>query len=330
MPAQRQGPVLTTDGNRFRLGDDPLDLWGIRTASATASDEQCQHLVDQLDEYAAHGVNAVTVFFSGCSGSNYDPFDADGTGIDAAYVSRMKRIVEACAERDMIVVVGIFYQHAPFGLEDADAVRAAVRRVAEHVRPYGNAVVNVANEHTSWGWRDAADVFDFRDPDRIVELCEVVHEVAPDLLVGGGGYHPETCAVIGRSTAADFVAFDTGDEATTGFDSGAVHDRLVRAGVRDKPIVNVELFGGWTGNFPRGVFPPEARHAYEEEVERAAARPGLSVFFHNNAWCQTPDLPMRYDLGGAGTAEDPGIRWYFELVRSVRERADSGSPSGGI
>ena len=88
----------------------------------------------------------------------------------------------------------------------------------------------------------------------------------------------------------------------------------------DKPIVNVELFGGWSDRFPRGVFPPEARHAYEEEVERAAARPGLSVFFHSNPWCQTPDLPMRYDLGGQGTADDPGIRWYFEQVREARDR----------
>jgi hypothetical protein len=326
----RQGPVLTTDENRFRLDGDLIDLWGIRTASATASDDQCQHLIDQLNQYAAHGVNAVTVFFMGCSGSNYDPFSPDGTEIDEGHVRRMQRIVEACAERDMVVVVGIFYQHAPFGLEDADAVRAAVRRVAEHLRPYGNVVLNIANEHTSWGWRDATDVFDFQDPDRILELCEVVHDVDSDRLVGGGGYHPETCAVIGRSAAADIVTFDTGDEELTGFDSGAIHDRLVRAGVHEKPIVNVELFGGWTDNFPRGVYPPEARHACEEELERAAARPGLSVFFHSNPWCQTPDLPLRYDLGGQGTADDPGIRWYFELVRAVRERADSDSPTGGI
>ena len=132
-------------------------------------------------------------------------------------------------------------------------------------------ILNVANEHTSYGWDDTADVFDFRDPDRIIELCEVVHDVDGDRLVGG-----------------------------------------------------------WTGNFPRSVFPPEARHAYEEEVERAAARPGLSMFFHNNAWCQTPDLPLRYDLGGQGTTDDPGIRWYFELVRAVRGRADSDLPGGGI
>jgi sugar phosphate isomerase/epimerase len=155
-------------------------------------------------------VNAVTVCLVGCSGSNSDPVSPDGTEIAGDHLRRMRRIIEACAERDMVVVVGIFYQHAPFGLEDSSAVRAAVRRVTEHLRPYGNVVLNVANEHTSYGWDDTADVFDFRDPDRVVELCEVVHEADADRLVGGGGYHPETCAVIGRSAAADVVTFDTG------------------------------------------------------------------------------------------------------------------------
>lgn len=152
------------------------------------------------------------------------------------------------------------------------------------------------------------DAFNFCDPERILDLCGVVSEVDPDRLVGGSGYHPETCAVIGRDPACDVVMFDTSDEDLTGFDSGRVHDCLVRAGVTDTPIVNVELYGGWTGNFPRGVFPTEARRAYENEIERAAERSGLSVFFHSNTWCQSPHQPMRYDLGEQGTADDPGIR----------------------
>lgn len=77
-PDDKQGPVLTTAGNRLCLDGDPVDVWGIRTSSATASDEQCQHLIDQLDKYVAHGVNAVTVFYQICMGANYDPFAADG------------------------------------------------------------------------------------------------------------------------------------------------------------------------------------------------------------------------------------------------------------
>jgi hypothetical protein len=52
---------------------------------------------------------------------------------------------------------------------------------------FRNVFLNVANEHTSYGWDDTADVFDFRDPGRIVELCEVVHDVDGNRLVGGSG-----------------------------------------------------------------------------------------------------------------------------------------------
>ncbi|MCT9098020.1 hypothetical protein [Haloarchaeobius sp. HME9146] len=321
MTARRSdGPTVTTDGNRFRLDGELVDLWGIRTASATATDEQCQHLIDQLDDYTAHGVNAVTVFYMGCMGANYDPFAPDGSSIDPDHRRRMERIAEACAARDMVLVVGVFYQFAPFGLRDANAVHEALGQVARHLEPYRNVIVNVANEHSSYGWDQHADAYDFRDPDNIVECCSVLKETDPDRLVGGGGFHPETTAVIGRADTVDVCLFDTGEEIYTDNDSGAMHDRLVRAGVRDKPLVNVELFGGWTERFPRGVFPPDARLAYGREVQRAAARPGLSVFFHNNRWCQHPELPMRYDLAGQGTAGDPGIRWYFEQVRAAQER----------
>lgn len=316
------GPSLTTDGDRFRLDGDLVDLWGIRTASATASDAQCQHLVEQLDEYVAHGVNAVTVFYTGCMGSNYDPFAPDGSEIDSDHQRRMERIATACADRGMVLVVGLFYQFAPLGLADAQAVHEALRTVTRLLEPYGNVLLNVANEHSSYGWDRHADVFEFRDPDRIVECCRVVHDTDPDRLVGGGGYHPETCAVIGRADEVDACLFDTGQEKYTENDSGAMYDRLVRAGVTEKPIVNVELFGGWTEQYPRGVYPPAARLAYEDEVWAAAERPGLSVFFHSNRWCQHPELPMRYDLGGQGTADDPGIRWYFEQVDAVGDRQE--------
>ena len=81
--------------------------------------------------------------------------------------------------------------------------------------------------------------------------------------------------IIGKAPEVDALLFDT---AGPDPDSGDLYDRFVAAGVGGKPIVNVELFGGWTGRFERGVFPEEVRRAYLREVEAAAARTGLSVF----------------------------------------------------
>lgn len=304
---------LTVRGDRFLLDGAPFDMWGIRVASASQTERLTTDLIANLDRYDAHGINALGVFYMGSRGANSDPFSADGSRVDADHQARMERIVGAAAERGMVVIVGIFYQHAPFGLRDAEAVRQAVRTVTAALRPHRNVIINIANEQNSYGWEDSAAVFDLRDPHRIIELAEAVRQTDPRRLVGGGGYDHDKNIVIGRSGAIDALLFDTSGPEP---DSEALYERFVSAGVADKPIVNVELFGGWTGKFERGVFPDPVRQAYLREVQAAASRPGLSVFFHNNPWLQAD--PIRYDLGGSGAPRDPGIRWYFEAVRAAR------------
>jgi hypothetical protein len=306
-------PVLTVQGDRFQLDDRAFKPWGIRVASGTADDAQCEHLIAQLDDYVAHGVNAVTVFYMGCRGRNYDPFSPDGRQIDPGHQRRMERIIRECARRNMIVVAGIFYQAAPFGLGDADAVRQAVRSVAIHLKPYRNVIINVCNEHNSDEWDKRAPVFDFREPERIIELCRIVHEVDATRLVGGGGYDHKKNPIIGQSKDVDVLLFDTAGNRPS---SGELFQRFAAAGVTNKPMLNVETFGGWTKNFPRGVFADDVKASYFREVTDAVAEPGLSVFFHNNPWCQSQTEPMRYDLGGQGTRADPGIRWYFDFVKA--------------
>ena len=227
----------------------------------------------------------------------------------------MVEILRAADSRGMIVVVGIFYQRAPFPFRDKGAVRAVVRTVTESLRPHRNAILNIANEQNSSLWKDSETVCDFRNPEVIIELCRLANEIDPARIVGGGGYDHAHNEKIGRSPDVDVLLFDTNNPEP---DSGALYERFVAAGVTGKPIVNVETFGGWTKKFmPAGVFPPEAKAAYLREVESARRLPGLSVFFHNNPWCQGPaqELPRHYDLGGDGSAEHPGIRWYFEAVR---------------
>ncbi|CAN5690805.1 hypothetical protein BH23PLA1_BH23PLA1_05420 [soil metagenome] len=130
----------------------------------------------------------------------------------------------------------------PFGLRDAGAVRNAIRTVTEALEPYRNLILNIANEQNSSGCANTTNIYDFRDPQRIIELCRLVHEVDPQRIVGGGGYdHEKNLIIIGRSPEVDVLRFDT---AGPDPDSGALDDRFVANGVEDKPVVNVELFGG--------------------------------------------------------------------------------------
>jgi hypothetical protein len=312
---------LAVSNGRFLLDGKPFKPWGIRLASGVNDSESCRDLISHLDDYVAYGINAITVFYQGSSGGHSNPFPLDGKSVDPALQARMANLIREAGARRMIVVVGIFYQNAPFPFRDMDAVRSAVQTVTENLRPYGNIILNIANEQNSNNWEDSAAICDFRDPHVIINLCRFVKTVHINRLVGGGGYDHVKNEIIGRSSDFDVLLFDTG---TPGTDSGALYDRFIKAGVKGKPIMNVETFGGWTkGYLPAGVFSDEIRAAYRREVEAATRIPNLSVFFHNNPWCQGPgqNLPRHYDLGGIGTAQDPGIRWYFEMVRKASGEA---------
>lgn len=310
--------VLTVRGDTFLRDGSPVKLWGVRVASATHSAEATDRLMAALDDYQAQGVTAITVFYQGSSGGSQDPFSPDGRRVQPDHQARMERIIRECDRRGMAVIVGLFYQNAPFGLKDASSVEHAVQTVTTTLRPFRNVLINIANEQNSAGWSDTAAVYDFREPQRIIDLCRQVRRSDPRRLVGGGGYDHDKNEIIGRSPEVDALLFDTlGPDRNP--DSGTLYDRFVAAGVTGKPLVNVEQFGGWTKQFvPPGVYPETARQAHLREVDAAAARPGLSVFFHSNPWFQGPSLggyPLRFDLGGQGTAADPGVRWYFDAVK---------------
>jgi len=316
--ASAPAATLGLSGRTFTLDGQPFDMWGIRTASASQSEELTTALIANLDDYLAHGVNTVSVYFMGSSGGYSDPFTPDGSAIAADHQRRMQRIVEACDRRRMVVIVGIFYQRSDRPqLRDWPAAQNAVRTVAASLRGHRNVILNIANEQNSSRY----DAFTWRrvrnSPD-VIELCQLAKHTAPQLLVGAGGYDHEKNIILGQSPALDVLLFDTNGPES----SGDLFLRFRAAGI-DKPMVNVETFGAWTARFtPQGVFPDEPRKAYLSEIDHAVRHDGLYLHFHNNLWLQaTRDQGrIRYDLGGQGTPDDPGIRWYFEVVRAKIRR----------
>ena len=323
--------VLTIEGNRFKLDGKAFDMWGIRVASASQSQKVTDHLIQQLDTYKAHGVNTVAVYYMGSSGGNSDPFTPDGRSVDPEHQNRMNQIIEACDARGMVAVVGIFYQMKPVQgvmnpvhLRNWDACTEAIRTVTRNLKHHKNIIINIANEqntggHKNFPWKPV------RQPEVIIECCRIVKKTDPHRLVGGGGYDHDHNKIIGASPDVDVLLFDTiGPDRNK--HSGYYHDEFVKAGVKNKPIVNVEIFGGWTKRFiPQGVYPTEAKQHHFTEIDDARSRPGLSVFLHSNPWCQGPSLgfPTRYNLAGMGTPDTPGIHWYFDDVQQKRKRLPS-------
>lgn len=313
---------LTIEGHSFFLDERPFDMWGVRVASASQNSTYTNSLISNLDEYKAAGINTVSVFLQGSSGGFSEPFYDGGRQIEKDDWNRLTKIIDACAKRYMVVIVGIFYQRtvkdpAISKLQTETEIRNAVTTVAEKLKSYKNVIINIANEQNSSHYKEFKG-FDFNDPKNIISLCEEVKKTDPNRIVGGGGYHDDWNVIIGKSESVDVLLFDTfSRDIEKGQHSGWHYDYFREQGVPDKPIVNVELFGGWTRKFmPQGVYPEEGKQIHYQEIEAARIRPGLSVHLHSNPWFQAAaqELENRFDLGGDGTTENPGVRWYFDKI----------------
>ncbi len=306
--------AIARSGNRFLVDGRPFTMWGMRVASASQTQALTDALIANLDAYKGDGMTAVTVFYQGSSGGASDPFAADGLSMDAGHAARMAQIVTAARARQMVVIVGILYQNAAWVLNSAASVHNAMKTVATAMLPYRNVIINVANEGNAGEWADTNGIYDVGLPANIGALCADVHAVDPARLCGSGGYLDSFNVAVGRNPDIDVLLFDTGDVAPN---SAAKYDEFVSQGVNDKPIVNVELYGGYTLNWPTpGVFDATVKGYYEKEVLTKKARPGLSLFFFSEPWLQRQ--PIHYELGGQGTPADPGIKWFWDYVIANR------------
>lgn len=324
---QSFGQTLSIRGNQFYVADKQFPMWGLRVASASQSNENTEKLLAALPEYKRYGVNSVSVYVQGSSGGYSDPFRQGGKAIDGAHLKRLTRIIEACQEHEMVVIVGIFYQRTLAAdslcqLNSRKEIFRAVKTLTQALRPYPNVIINIANEQNSFFYKRYKP-FDFNDPDNIIKLCKQVKKIDPDRIVGGGGYQDSLNILIGKSKFVDVLLFDTfSGDVENNHHSGWHYDHFRKMGVPDKPMINVEIFGGWTQQFaPPGVYPDAGKALHTQEIDEAAQRPGLHVHLHSNLWMQGPSdgHPIRYDLGGLGTEQAPGIRWWFAHLQKVLE-----------
>lgn len=314
--------VLTIDGHNFKLDHKLFDMWGVRVASASQNEEYTNSLIFNLDDYKASGINCISVFLQGSSGGFSDPFRNKGKSVDDGHMNRIIRIIEECASREMVVIVGIFYQRTLKDpmirmLNSEEAIRNATRTIALKLKPYRNVIINIANEQNSKLYQSFIE-FNINNAANIISLCKEVIKIDPERVVGGGGYYDSSNVVIGKSQYVDALLFDTfSGDIEKDHHSGWHYDYFIQQGVPDKPIVNVEIFGGWTKKFiPQGVYSYDGKSIHFTEIDEAKKRPGLYVHLHSNPWFQgvAQDFENHFDIGGEGTIENPGVRWYFNKI----------------
>jgi len=141
-----------------------------------------------LWDYAANGVRAFTLNLQGgmpgYEGALNSAYNSDGS-LRPEYLERVRRVIEACREHGVGVILGYFYQRQDQHLEDADAIRKAVVETAHWIRQEGftHVILEIANEYAHPGF----DHEILRSPEGQVELVRLAQETHPDLAVSTAG-----------------------------------------------------------------------------------------------------------------------------------------------
>jgi hypothetical protein len=302
---------ISRSGMNFLLDGAPFEMWGMRVASASQTQALTVHLIAQFDSYKAAGLNTLSVCYQGSSGAYTNPFSDDGLSIEAGHKARMEQIVKAARAQGMVVIVNVFYGRTIWKFDGAAAVNNVLKTVAKDLLPYRNVIISPGGETNTSRWNDKRAIFDMGVPANIGALCASVHSVDPKRLCGAGGtFEADYNIALGRDRNVDVLLFDTGAVMP---DSSFLYNLYVAHGVR-KPIVNVEMFGALTLQWlPAGVFSDAVKNHYYAEIDRKRMIPGLSLFFFSEPWHQRD--PIHYELGGDGTPDSPGIRWFWDYVR---------------
>lgn len=166
------------------------------------SDANTDMFLRHIPDYYAHGVRAFTLNLQGgmpgYEGALNSAIEPDGA-LRGSYLDRIARVVDACDEQGIVVILGCFYQRQDGVFADDDAIRAAVRNTVRWIQDAGftNVMLEVANEFDHSGF----DPDLIRSVDGQVELIRIAKEMAPELLVstsglGHGRVHEPVAAVV--------------------------------------------------------------------------------------------------------------------------------------
>ncbi len=290
--------VFSVEGKETYLNGKPFLVIGLRCSNALISDATTDALIDHLDEYAAYGVNTVSVYFMGSRFGDVKGYREDGT-LDPVYAGRMGRIIEAADARGMVVLVGCLYWSTSrakwddWGQKQAEAAVAnTVRWLKE--RDYRNVFVDVDNE----GMARAAKKFDNR------------------LMVIAGKEVDPRCVI-----ATNFRG-----PCPAEADLGIHHSERPE----DRPYIESEATpanapGGYWGSYSKrdgyynyiniGVY-SEAMKADQIRRTDAHLEAGHGYMLAST-WlqCAGPYGPNAR-AGGYGGEDDPGIRWWLEHIKA--------------
>ncbi|MCK6446379.1 MAG: hypothetical protein L6Q99_08315 [Planctomycetes bacterium] len=289
------------------LGGEPVKLWGVRVNNALLSPATTERLIANLDTYAEHGVNLLSVALQGTNGGFPDvdagpnAFTPDGRLI-GGFKKRLEAVVRAADARGMVVCVGVMMPRKDQLLTDEAAVRNAVEETARFLeeRKLRNVLVNLFQEFHHPSRIDHAI---FREPDgdtKKQRLTQWFKAFAPSIEVG-------ICPNHLNGSPPEY----------TGCDVIMIHEDMP---LPDHGFVLNTETPDEDQSGAEGIFNAYQRKHMESVWTRFTGSARLAMLFRSP---YLEDVRGRqgtgpnFELGGAGKGEaSRGVRPYFEWLKA--------------
>jgi hypothetical protein len=296
------------DGRPF-LGDQRIDIWGLRCGNALMSDAVTERHVRSLDNMTAHGINCIGVYVQGSNGgwpdvnAGRNGFTPEGA-LKPEFARRLEWLVREADQRGMVVMVGVLSPRKDQELKNEKAVQRAMEETAKFLaeRKLQNVFVDLVHEYNSERITSRLDHDILHEPDgteKKAKLTKWFKKCAPDVPVG-------VCP-----------SWKTGtDDSYPGMDV-----RIIQKGadIPDKGfVVNVETVREDTYDND-GIFDPAAKKRMLAVWESYKAKPNAFMLFHA-AYIQgitnKSGTAPHPEMGGGGTGpDDRGVRFYYDWVK---------------
>jgi hypothetical protein len=291
-------------GERAYLGGREFNMWGIRGANTLMSQAVTERFVRNLDNMKAHGINALAVYIMGSNTgwpeewAARNGFNPDGS-LKPEFAGRLEWLIREADKRGMVIGVGIFTPRNVANLQGDDAVRRALNETGRFLKDRGlrNVFVDLMHEYNHR--RVVPDIFkEPGGPAKKVQLHRWFREANPDVPAG-------VCATIARDT----------DPGFPGADMNIIQKTMAIPATGY--TINIETHK--RDNYDRdGVYTEKGLAENYAWFETYKNTPNASIFLHasflTGVTGRSGTAPHA-EMGGYGTADDPGVRWYYEWVR---------------
>lgn len=196
------------------------------------ADANCDEFIAQIPSYVDHGVRAFTLCLQGgmpgYEGALNSAFNEDGSLRDD-YMQRVARVIRACDQQQVVVILGLFYQRQSKVLSGDEAIRNGIINAVQWVKAQGfeNVVIEIANEYPHGGFVHPI----IRNSETQAELIRLAQRTAPGILVSASGYGD---GKVGKEVAeaSDFLL-----PHFNGTPVAQIPERIAALRVHGKPIV---------------------------------------------------------------------------------------------